>query len=224
LVIAKFQKKTEGVRMRKRAFIPLLVVVLLCLAISPSYGQPVTYSEAFTQGATYCPGSSQYDNWITFRSNLDTGIHNFGSVTVSGTFDQAGISCSNPAIVLQIADALHNASDGSWSCDGHTWNVSSGCYTGCASAADAVVLHVDDVYCSCTDPSYVVRPGIGNENWGGVNSDTCYAPTQTMTVTFAGASQVSHSVPTMTEWGMLVFAALAGLSAMYFMSRRRIAR
>jgi hypothetical protein len=36
--------------------------------------------------------------------------------------------------------------------------------------------------CSCQNPGYAVRPCNQNQNWGGVKTATCGAPTQTMSV------------------------------------------
>ena len=41
---------------------------------------------------------------------------------------------------------------------------------------------VEGDVCNCGS-TYVVRPGIGSENWGGITGTSCVAPTQTMTVT-----------------------------------------
>jgi hypothetical protein len=35
--------------------------------------------------------------------------------------------------------------------------------------------------CNC-DTAYTVRPCIGNNNWGGINTATCGGPTQSMEV------------------------------------------
>ena len=38
---------------------------------------------------------------------------------------------------------------------------------------------------------------------------------------YSNASPISHTVPTMTEWGMIVFIALAGLGSVYYLRRSR---
>ncbi len=47
-----------------------------------------------------------------------------------------------------------------------------------------VELSAANSICSCPNPEYIVRPCIGNANWGGVNTATCGGDTQTMTVVF----------------------------------------
>ena len=73
--------------------------------------------------------------------------------------------------------------------------------------------------CNCDDPGYIVRPQIENDNWGGINTDTCLAPTQTMTVTFEQTGVVA--VPLMSFQGMMVFVVLAGLGAFLLLMRKK---
>jgi len=131
-----------------------------------------TYSHYFPAG-TLSSSSAQCVDWNSWRSTLDatgcSGIH------LSGTFDTTGIMCTNPTYVREIADALRTTSSGSWSCDGRTWYVGS-----CGGWALSVQMSV----CSCTSPAYSVRPCINNPNWGGINTATCSAPAQTMTISF----------------------------------------
>jgi len=98
------------------------------------------------------------------------------SIVVSGTFDTTGAACTDPAVVDAIATALRTGVAGSWTCDGYTW------YTDRCGSYLELVARGDDCYCS--DPGHILRPCINNNNWGGVATDTCAAPAQTMTVTF----------------------------------------
>ena len=46
-------------------------------------------------------------------------------------------------------------------------------------------LSASGTTCICTSPGHIIRACIGvNANWGGVNTATCSAPTQTMTAVF----------------------------------------
>jgi len=135
-----------------------------------------TYSGSFTQSQ---PASAQAaQDWSNFRASLDPSAYD--TVTISGTFDTTGRTLTDAAIVPQIADALQNGTSFSAVADGFTWNVG-----GCGNELNA---STGEVSCSCLGgaDSYVIRPNIGNENWGGVNSDTCNGPSQTITVTFCG--------------------------------------
>ncbi|MBW8050634.1 MAG: T9SS type A sorting domain-containing protein [Cytophagales bacterium] len=164
----------------------LFVVVILSNGANYAFAQAIIYSESFTGGTIYCPGNPQYDNWVTFRSQLDTLVNNFTSVTIRGSLDTVGITCSDPATVKQMAAALMNGSIGSWTCGGNTWGVGvTGCGSGCSIAADRIEFYAGPgapSACSCTAP-YSVRPCIGNSNWGGITV-ICSPPTQTMTVIF----------------------------------------
>ena len=74
--------------------------------------QDVVYSETFTSGATYSAGTPQYDNWTTFRAQLNTSTHTFTRATISGSNDPVGVSCTDPVIVGQMADALQERNPG----------------------------------------------------------------------------------------------------------------
>jgi len=131
------------------------------------------YSESFPLG-TVRTTDPQCVNWISWMATLDaTGCT---SIVVSGSNDTTGVSCTDPTVVQAIATALRTGATGTWTCDGHTW------YTDNCGSYLELVASGDDCYCS--DPGHILRPCINNNNWGGVNTDTCAAPAQTMTVAF----------------------------------------
>ena len=136
------------------------------------------YSENFVQGVA---PTTQATAWCGFRSAL-TGTYN--ALTIKGSNNETGVTCSDAATVQNIANALRTASSGSWSCNGHTWNVSLGCgISPCGGTS--VELHLDTSSCNCAGSgSYTVRPEINNFNWGGINTNTCSAPSQRMDVIF----------------------------------------
>ncbi len=164
----------------------LLLLVFGLATITGAFAQDVKYSETFSNGVGYCPGDPQYDSWGTFRAALDTTTKKFRKVTVKGTNNSTGITCNDPAITRRIAEALRSRTFLSILCNGQTWRVAPGCVGGCGLANDAVELIVTSNFsCNCTNPSYIIRPIIGNRNWGGINGLTCNAPTQTMEVIFS---------------------------------------
>lgn len=163
-----------------------LLAMLLFAAVFPAMGQDVVYSETFTQGASYCASSSQFDNWGVMRSQLDTVTKKFKRVTVKGSLNTTGIVCNDPTITQQIAHALRTNTSFSATCNGNSWVVAPGCWGGCGNAAAAVELIVTSTgTCACANPSYIFRPIIGNLNWGGIAGVTCNAPTQLMEVIFS---------------------------------------
>lgn len=169
-----------------RVLKPGLLVMLFFAAFFPSIGQNVVYSESFTNGTSYCPGQSQYNNWGNMRAALDTTTKKFKSVTVKGSLNTSGIVCNDPTITQQIAHALRTNTFFSTTCNGNAWVVAPGCFGGCGLSADAVELIVTTTgSCACASPSYIFRPIIGNLNWGGINGVTCSAPNQLMEVIFS---------------------------------------
>lgn len=156
----------------------------------------VTFNYAFQQGtpavAEACPA------WQAFITDASGG--GFGSLKVSGSLG-AVRTCSDPAKVAQILAALLDASSGPTNpgniavieCGGFNWSISDFCASTAfgAPGAPQAELKVSPVAdpvpgaCACQvagENIYVVRPCIGNQNWGGVGTDVCNAPSQTMEV------------------------------------------
>jgi len=148
----------------------LVCVNSMCVVV-----QGTSYSDTFTMGQT--PTMQQCTNFTNFAAGL---ANNYTTMTISGTFDNIGITCNNPAIVQAFAAALKNNTGYiSPACNGHTWAM-------CNTNADKIWLDAPSL-CNggdCPSPGYIIRPCIGNLNWGGVNTATCSAPTQVMTIKF----------------------------------------
>jgi hypothetical protein len=81
--------------------------------------------------------------------------------------------------VTAFAAAVRGGTRGTWTCDGRSWSI-------CDRYHGEVWINPPSE-CSgsnCPNPGYILRPCIGNLNWGGVNTATCSAPSQTMTLEF----------------------------------------
>jgi len=175
----------------------LSVLAASLLLAAPAQGQFITYSETFTTGTSYCPGDPEYDNWGAFRAQLDTNLIAFVSVTIKGDLDPVGKTCTDPAMVMQMAGSLRDGVAGTWFCGTEEFNVGISCFGGCAVMGDDVEFNATPASsCSCSNPGYILRPCIGNQNWGGINGLSCTAPTQVMTVEF---EYVSYCTPTYTN-------------------------
>ena len=95
---------------------------------------------------------------------------------MSGSNNPTGITLTNPSMVAAIAQALRtNTAYGPVSSNGFSWIVGP-----CGGGYE---LTSTGIICRC-NTGYTIRPCIGNRNWGAINSNTCSAGTQTMTLTF----------------------------------------
>ncbi|HHZ64772.1 MAG TPA: PKD domain-containing protein [Flavobacteriales bacterium] len=177
-----------------KKILPLVIVYLLISSIAHS--QLLVYSETYTNGATYCPGNPVYDNWISFRAQLDTINVEFISVTISGDQDPVGRTCTDLTMVKQMAGSLKDGVAGIWTCGAETFAVGTGCSTGCAVVGEDIEFSGNGTLCGCDNPGYTLRPAIGNGNWGGIAGITCGGVTQVMTVTF---EFISFCTPTYTN-------------------------
>jgi len=172
--------------------IPKILAVFIILASFTNLKAQLTheYKESFTGGSTYCPASTQYDNWGKLRAKLDTGIYKYTKVIMKGNFNATAVTgrtCSDFDKVRQIANAMKNKVNFSVTCNGNVWRVTTNnCIVigGCVVAADDVELSADGTACSCTNPSWSLRPIIGNRNWGGVGGAGCGGATQIVQLTF----------------------------------------
>ena len=177
-----------------RRILPLVIVCMLISSIS--YSQFLVYSESYVNGTTYCPGDPVYDNWLSFRAQLDTINVEFISVTISGDQDPTGRTCTDLTMVKEMAGSLKDGVVGTWTCGTETFNVGVGCITGCAIPGEAIEFGANGSTCSCDNPGYTLRPAIGNANWGGIAGPTCGGVNQIMTVTF---EYISYCKPTYTN-------------------------
>ena len=134
------------------------------------------YSENFTQADAYAPGTPQHDNWAALVADLAATPSGYTSVTMSGSFDPIGITCADPVQVDAFASAMGTRTSTIVACDGHNWET--------FEYGDTVWIAVDVHPSLCPSPGYVMRPILSFPNWGGVNSPTCLAPSQTMTLAF----------------------------------------
>jgi cysteine-rich repeat protein len=111
--------------------------------------------------------------WNTFRSQLGQ-FNNFGYIRIWGSNDVNGVECMGVQ-ANTICQSLGTGQVSSTMCNGRTWSVGT-CGAGIELGTSPP--------CQCSSPGYTVRPCInnGNPNWGGVNSNTCSGPTQTIEV------------------------------------------
>ncbi|CAF4574168.1 unnamed protein product [Rotaria magnacalcarata] len=96
---------------------------------------------------------------------------------MNGTYDSVGVTITNATVIAAIAVALRTAvAYGPVTTNGRSWAVGA-----CGGGSE---LSAAGSICACPNPQYIVRPCIGNSNFGGVNTNTCGGPTQIMTVIF----------------------------------------
>jgi len=130
-----------------------------------------SWTESFTSGATSDLTSPACISWNAFRARLTS---TYNKVTISGSSDPTGVSCSGPNADTICKALASGTKVGSIACDGRNWQVGD-----CGTSS--IELSANGNMCACTT-GYVARPCIGNSNWGGAGTDTCYAPSQSITV------------------------------------------
>jgi len=155
--------------------------VLALEQVSPP-ADDVNFSGIFSQGALASAESLQA--WQDFR---DDATGSFQSIEIRNSLNGSAI-CSDPTVATQIASELNQYTPGvsgsvaaTFTCGLQTWNVGT-----CGPEVELNAGSTANV-CQCNQNA-VVRPGIGNSNWGGVSTEfggsggTCTAPSQTLEV------------------------------------------
>jgi cysteine-rich repeat protein len=117
-------------------------------------------------------GQGQCGNWNNFRASIANG--GYTKVTLRGNLDMVGRVC-NGANANTICQNLKNGLATNLFCDGSTWMIGT-CGAG-------VEISTTGSICNC-NVGHTVRPciGQGNPNWGGMNTNTCNGPSQTLEV------------------------------------------
>lgn len=166
----------------KKNYTLLLLFLTLTAGLGTLKAQTmqIVYSDTFFSGQG--SSGSQCTAWNTFRAQLTPRCYT--SMTIRGTFDAVGRTCTDPAIVNAFAAAVNAASSytSPTACNGDIWSI-------CNRYSGEVWLNPPS-QCSgsnCPGPNaYILRPCIGgsNPNWGGVNTNTCGGQNQRMTFIF----------------------------------------
>ncbi|RJP37716.1 MAG: hypothetical protein C4547_05320 [Phycisphaerales bacterium] len=142
----------------------------LAALVGTAQGQ-IVFEQDFVQGQ---PSPNQCTEWRAFQALLVP--QDYTLLVMKGTNDPDGIECTDPDAIAAIAAALNTNGAVAVDCDGRNWRVGA-----CGGGSE---LSAMGSICSCPNPGYIVRPCIGNANWGGVNTATCGGTTQTMIVEF----------------------------------------
>ena len=162
----------------KRFYISRLIILIAILFgwNARVNAQTLVYSQAFISGGT---PTTQCPAWTVFLASL-LPTYNYTGFNVSGSINTTGYTCTSAAVATSVAAAMRTGTVGTFSSDGHTWYVGTGCGGGCGGPI--VELAVDQGTCAC-GATASVRPAINNLNWGGMGT-TCGAASQTLIVTF----------------------------------------
>lgn len=151
-------------------------IVVIRYTTPAGVSSPYTYTANLPlgDGTPYCSG------WTTYCLGLGTF---YSTVKMSSSSDTVGRTCTNSTIATNLASNLkagtaYSAYD---SATGFTW-----CTGSCGS--ESRTLSATGTTCQCDNPGYTYRPCIGGAsgtNWGGIGTNSCGAPAQTVTITFS---------------------------------------
>ena len=134
------------------------------------------YSSLFTSGVSST--AQQCNEWESLRDGLtDT----YSSVMFFGTQNSTGYTCAEPAAVAQIVEGLRTRTDFILDCDGNNWQL-------CTRTLEDEFWVNGTTLCNttnCSGGGTMLRPcRTAAGQWGGVDTNFCDGPTQTITVEF----------------------------------------
>jgi hypothetical protein len=133
------------------------------------------FSFDFEEGDANLAACSDWQSFIADGASLTTP----SEISIGGSEGDT-VTCSNPDLVEQILSNLDSSSATSLLCDGYYWVTG---YVGGPALSVAPLSSGVPSVGACNDASeniYTVRPCIGNPNFGGVGTNTCGAPSQTI--------------------------------------------
>ncbi|CAF1037559.1 unnamed protein product [Adineta steineri] len=142
--------------------IPIVVIVLAC---SVTYSQTLTYGVAPT---TQCTA------WSAFATSLTCSSYSL--MRMYGSNDPTGITVDSSSVATALALALRYNFTYGTTYNGLTWKVG-------ACGPGSYEISATGTICSCPT-GYTIRPCIGSSSWGGINSATCGAATQIVSLHF----------------------------------------
>lgn len=140
---------------------------------------PVLWSDGFVGGTSST--AQQCTTWNDFRGKLTASrTATFTGMRIYGSALPDPIRCDDPVATREFAEALRTLTSTMITCGGHTWSL-------CGTRYSGEVWLDPPALCSpsnCPNPGNIIRPCIVSSVWGGFNSATCSAPSQTMGLEF----------------------------------------
>ena len=181
---------------------------LSCAVVNYMPSNTIRFSESFINMST--PSIAICSAWSTFRSQLVT--NSYTKVTMKGSLNTIGISMTDPSLIAQLAKMIRTGTEGSVNDGLHIWYVGKGCNNfSCISPGQGIEVRIDEPdFCQCTS-TFIMRPDIGNENWGGLGGANCFAPSQIMTLEFEVNNESSGLSVSDNSSGPVTIAQIAGL-------------
>ena len=183
-------------------------MIIAVMLLVPVQAAAFVYEQNFVQGTSYETGTPGGDAWNAFTADVGAAAGTLTRITLSGSNDPVGFSCGDPAAVNQLGAALSSLGAGvSVSCGGNTWNV------GQCGVGQEINVNAPDTFSGA--PVYVLRPTLApnNPNWGGINSATCGAPTQTIRLEILAGTPTA--VPTLSVYALVAMASMLGLAGFF---------
>ncbi|CAF1045453.1 unnamed protein product [Adineta steineri] len=162
------------------ALIIPIVVVVLALRLGLEYidanytrSSPcsVTYSQTLTYGVA---PTTQCTAWSAFATSLTCSSYSL--MRMYGSNDPTGITVDSSSVATALALALRYNFTYGTTYNGLTWKVG-------ACGPGSYEISATGTICSCPT-GYTIRPCIGSSSWGGINSATCGAATQIVSLHF----------------------------------------
>jgi len=168
--------------------IPLALIFLCQILWNQVSGAAVSWSRSITTGIL-SHTSSICTSYDAFRRSL-IGFKTTAFVVRAGSTVRR---CDNPVIAKQLTDSFSSTgTTSSIVCDGTAWRMEK-----CGSGIEISIATGNTApRCQCSSADLVIRPCIGNSNWGGVGANICGSISTTLTIIIYDDSTTPTTYPT----------------------------
>ena len=201
---------------KMKALLALVFLSFLNVNLNAQDTVTVEYSNTFERGQSFCPGTPQFDEWVTFLDSVETlrgsGDYRFIEASynsVSSSNAKTHVFNSGSDIGMFIDDLVGldtNATGtpgntvGYMSDSGEDWAISSGCTNigvgacavGVAYPSISIAINPEIGFNCDAQVESALRPFIGNSSWGGSFGDTLLStgpPTVTQSISPEGEDE-----------------------------------
>lgn len=190
-----------------RRGVALTILMVALMIILPNYVQAATIRvEAFIDGRSQLIISGNAAQWLHFDASAPGIPQNPGE---------------NYPTIINSANWLPTWSGDPSNCNGCPSSVFSGVCPGLSTVTQTVALNIIQARQSVT---IIQQPSAGNSYTLIVEFNDNIpggAAWYIIELDFAAANACTSAVPTMTDWGMIVFVILAGLGSVYYLRRQK---
>jgi hypothetical protein len=226
--------KNYALRVREMSFVVVIALVMFSMTAVTVYGQPGSisitpdYPANVSVGNSNIPATNTIGNTSGFDLSMDVNDIRNDLYCVNPMPNPCTVPDGNTVFTINSPGTGRAGSD----CAGTSFNIVPVGPAGSfyfQPAAPFVITSGDNCIIDFTVnanalpavDANLVAPGIQTYILASVNGTTIVGPLQATGTDITTVSSSASVVPTMTEWGMITFMVLAGISSIFYLRKYR---